>query len=193
MATVLIFSGICSGTSRSWLPAFPWWRPHPRFASWTKHRRSYLRSLFGKETAKALLPVNYLQKQSLILWLRWQTWALRAAGKISILFINGRAVQHRLIHHAVKEAFSFAADVRKTSLVFTGYSNGSSFGGCKCASTQILEVRFVNQSEMYGAVHGAVKHALEAALLLLFRGNFGLHSIPVATASLWWASVPFEL
>jgi len=141
-----------------------------------------IRSLFGKETAKALLPVNYLQSNLLIRGYVGKPELARSGKKYQFLFINGRAVQHRLIHHAVKEAFHSLLMHEKHPWFLLDIQMDPALVDVNVHPRK-LEVRFVNQSEMYGAVHGAVKHALEAALLAPVQGQTLGYSMPLATAS----------
>ena len=118
-----------------------------------------VRTLFGGAVADALLPLTYEQSNLMVSGFVGKPELARSGKKYQFLFVNGRAVEDRLLSHAVKEAFHsllmhekfpwFLLDIElDPALVDTN------------VHPRKWQVKFVNSQEMYRAVFGAAQHAL---------------------------------
>ncbi len=123
-----------------------------------------VRSLFGGTVANALLPLHYEQSNLRVGGYVGKPELARASKKYQFLFINGRSVENRLISHAVKEAFHSLLMHEKHPWFIVDIAMDPALVDVNVHPRK-LEVQFVNSQEMYRAVFGAVKHALEASFL----------------------------
>jgi len=123
-----------------------------------------VRSLYGGESARALIPVQYHQSNLMINGFVGKPELARSAKKYQFIFLNGRSIQSRLIHHAVKEAFHSLLMHEKHPWFLLNINIDPQFVDVNVHPRK-LEVKFVNQQEVYRAVRGAVHHALQGQML----------------------------
>jgi DNA mismatch repair protein MutL len=118
-----------------------------------------VRSLFGNETAKALLPVKYGQMNLKISGFIGKPELSRSTKKYQFLFVNGRAIENRLISHAVGEAFHSLLMHEKYPWYALSIEIDPEFLDVNVHPRKV-EVKFLNSQEVYRAVQGSVAHAL---------------------------------
>lgn len=123
-----------------------------------------VRDLFGGETANALIPVTYHQSNLMIGGFVGKPELARSGKKYQFLFVNGRAVEDRLIGHAVKEAFHSLLMHEKYPWYLLNIEMDPALVDVNVHPRK-WEVKFVNTQEMYRAVFGSVSHALQNNML----------------------------
>lgn len=123
-----------------------------------------VRTLFGGTVANALLPLRYEQSNLKVSGYAGKPELARATKKYQFLFVNGRAIENRLISHAVKEAFHSLLMHEKHPWYVMDIQMDPALVDSNVHPRK-LEVKFVNSQEIYRVVFGAVKHALEGSLL----------------------------
>lgn len=123
-----------------------------------------IRALYGGSTAEALIPVQYHQSNLLIEGFVGKPELARSAKKYQFIFINGRSIESRLIQAAVKEAFHSLLMHEKYPWFLLHLNIDPQWVDVNVHPRK-LEVKFVNQQEVFRAVRGAVHHALQATSL----------------------------
>ncbi len=123
-----------------------------------------VRSLYGGQTAEALLPVTFHQSNLLISGFVGKPELSRSSRKYQFIFVNGHPVENRLVSRAVQEAFHSLLMTAKYPWFVLDLQMDPAFVDINVHPRK-LEVRFVNTQEIYRAVFGAVQHALHAAPL----------------------------
>jgi DNA mismatch repair protein MutL len=123
-----------------------------------------VRVLYGGETADALIPVTYHQSNLVINGFVGKPELARSSRKYQFLFVNGRAIESRAVAHAVKEAFHSLLMHEKQPWYLLDVQMDPQFVDVNVHPRK-LEVRFLNQREVYKAVMGSVHHALEGSML----------------------------
>lgn len=123
-----------------------------------------VRDLFGGETANALIPVTYQQSNLMISGFVGKPELARSGKKYQFLFVNGRAVEDRLVGHAVKEAFHSLLMHEKYPWYLLNIEMDPALVDVNVHPRK-WEVKFVNTQEMYRAVFGSVSHALQNNML----------------------------
>ncbi len=123
-----------------------------------------VRTLYGGQTAQALIPVQYHQSNFLIQGFVGKPELSRSNRKYQFLFVNGHPVDNRTVSHAVQEAFhSLLMNAKYPWFVLLLELDPALVD--VNVHPRKMEVRFVNQQEVYRAVFGAVEHALNHAVL----------------------------
>lgn len=136
-----------------------------------------IRSLFGGQTADALVPVSYKQSNLKINGFVGKPELARSSKKYQFVFVNGRAIGSAMIGHAVKEAFHSLLMHEKYPWYLLDIKIDPDFVDVNVHPRK-LEVKFVNQQEVYKAVRGSVHHALEGEMLApVERPSFGSNNI----------------
>ncbi len=144
-----------------------------------------IRQLFGGQTAEALLPVHYEQSNLLLSGFVGKPELARSSRKYQFLFVNGRPIESRLLMHAVKDAFHSLLMHEKHPWYVLDLQIDPQWVDVNVHPRK-LEVRFLNQQEVFRAVRGAVHHALEGAILSPVFQNI----TPLVTSSS--ATLPLE-
>jgi DNA mismatch repair protein MutL len=130
-----------------------------------------VRSLFGNDTAQAMIPVQFHQSNLLIEGFVGKPELSRSSKKYQFLFVNGRSIENRFISHAVKEAFHSLLMHEKHPWFLLKITMDPEQVDVNVHPRK-LEVKFVNQQEVYRAVFGMVHHALQhQALSPIFHGE----------------------
>lgn len=145
-----------------------------------------VRTLFGGTVANALLPLHYEQSNLKVGGYVGKPELARASKKYQFLFVNGRAIENRLISHAVKEAFHSLLMHEKHPWYVMDIQMDPALVDSNVHPRK-LEVKFVNSQEIYRVVFGAVKHALENSLLSPL-----LAAVPIQSESLLERVSSFE-
>lgn len=123
-----------------------------------------IRSLYGDQTAGALIPINFQQSNLIISGFVGKPELSRSSKKYQFLFVNGRAVEDRMVSHAVKDAFHSLLMHEK----FPWYLIDMQIDPATVdvnVHPRKMEVRFLNQQEVFRDVMSTVHHALEAQTL----------------------------
>jgi DNA mismatch repair protein MutL len=122
------------------------------------------RALFGGQTAGAVLPVRYEQGNFSIHGFVGKPELARSSKKYQFVFVNGRPIQSRMIMQAVKQAFHSLLMHEKYPFYILDLVMDPQLVDVNVHPRK-LEVKFVNQQEVFRAVMGSVHHALKGALL----------------------------
>lgn len=123
-----------------------------------------VRDLYGGETARALVPLQFHQSNLLMDGYVGKPELARSAKKYQFIFLNGRSIENRLIQHAVREAFHSLLMHEKHPWFLLNINIDPQLVDVNVHPRK-LEVKFVNQQEVYRAVRGAVHHALQGQML----------------------------
>lgn len=126
---------------------------------------STIYSLFGKETANAVIPLNLSQNGVKVSGYIGKPEISRGNRSLEMVFVNGRAVQNRMISSAVEEAY-------KTRLMQKRFPFTVLMLNIPPESVDVnvhpakLEVRFSDEQLIYRTVYLAVSGALSEASLI---------------------------
>ncbi|MBT4384880.1 DNA mismatch repair endonuclease MutL [Candidatus Peregrinibacteria bacterium] len=123
-----------------------------------------VRVLFGNETAAGLLPLGYAQSNLQISGFVGKPELARKSKKYQFIFVNGRAIENRALNHAVTDAFHSLLMHEKFPWYILDIKIDPEMVDVNVHPRK-LEVKFVNQQEVFRAVRGAVHHALEGNML----------------------------
>ncbi|MBU0981515.1 DNA mismatch repair endonuclease MutL [Patescibacteria group bacterium] len=123
-----------------------------------------IRSLFGGSVAVALVPVQFHQSNLLISGFVGKPEVARSSKKYQFVFVNGRAIESKLVASAVKEAFHSLLMHEKYPWFLLNIQIDPQFVDVNVHPRK-LEVKFLNQQEVFRAVRGATAAALESATL----------------------------
>lgn len=130
-----------------------------------------IRILYGDDSAEALLKINYQQSNLCISGFVGKPELSRSNKKYQFLFVNGRSIFDRSIAHAVKDAFHSLLMHEKFPWFLIDMEIDPHFIDVNVHPRK-LEIRFLNQQEIYRTVLNTVKHALEANMLSPVVSNF---------------------
>lgn len=123
-----------------------------------------IRTLYGGETAQALIPITYQQSNLMIAGFVGKPELALRSKKYQFLFVNGRAIENRSLHYAVTEAFHSLLMHEKHPWYVLDIHMDPAMVDVNVHPRK-LEVKFLNEQEMFRAVRGAVHHALQGQLL----------------------------
>ena len=123
-----------------------------------------VRALYGGQTSQALIPLQFHQTNLLIDGFVGKPELARSGKKYQFIFLNGRSINNGMINHAVKEAFHSLLMHEKYPWFLLNMNIDPQFVDVNVHPRK-LEVKFVNQQEVYRAVRGAVHHALQGQML----------------------------
>ncbi len=126
--------------------------------------RERIRTLYGGETANALVPVTYQQSNLIISGYVGKPELARKSKKYQFLFVNGRAIESRSLHYAVTEAFHSLLMHEKHPWYALNIEMDPALVDVNVHPRK-LEVKFLNEQEMFRAVRGSVHHALQGEML----------------------------
>ncbi len=128
--------------------------------------------LYGGTIAEALLGVRYQQSNLIISGFVGKPELSRASRKYQFLFVNGRAIESRLVGRAVEEAFHSLLMTDKYPWFAVNIEIDPAFVDVNVHPRK-LEVKFVNTQEVYRAVFGAAQHALQSTMIApVLRSEF---------------------
>lgn len=144
-----------------------------------------VRSLYGSQTANALIPVQFHQSNLVINGFVGKPELARSSKKYQFILVNGRPIDSRLIQRAVKDAFHSLLMHEKHPWFLLDIQIDPQLVDVNVHPRK-LEVKFVNQQEVFRAVRGSVHHALQGNLL---SPAFVAAAAPAATAPVP-ASIP---
>lgn len=121
---------------------------------------SRIRGLYGGDVERGLLPVQYHQSNLQIRGFVGKPELSRSSRKYQFIFVNGRFIESRVIQSAVNEAFHSLLMHGKHPWFLLDIEMDPEFLDVNVHPRK-LELRFLNQQELFRAVRGAAKHALE--------------------------------
>lgn len=120
--------------------------------------------LYGGTVANALLPLQYHQSNLLISGFVGKPELSRSSRKYQFLFVNGRAIESRLVGRAIEDAFHSLLMTDKHPWFAAAIEIDPAFVDVNVHPRK-LEVKFVNSQEVYRAVFGAAQHALQNTMI----------------------------
>lgn len=115
--------------------------------------------LYGEDIAKALIPVIYLQSNLSINGFIGKPELSRSSKKYQFLFVNGRAIESRVVSQAVKEGFHSLLMHEKHPWYLFDIQIDPGIIDVNVHPRK-LEIRFLNQQEIFRVIMGAVHHTL---------------------------------
>ena len=115
--------------------------------------------LYGNDTAKNLVPVTYQQANLMITGFIGKPELSRSSKKYQFLFVNGRAIESRVVSQAVKEGFHSLLMHEKYPWYLFDMQIDPALVDVNVHPRK-LEVRFLNQQEIFRVIMGAVHHTL---------------------------------
>ncbi len=115
--------------------------------------------LYGNDTAKSLIPVTYQQSNLMITGFIGKPELSRSSKKYQFLFVNGRAIESRVVSQAVKEGFHSLLMHEKYPWYLFDMQIDPALVDVNVHPRK-LEVRFLNQQEIFRVIMGAVHHTL---------------------------------
>lgn len=128
-----------------------------------------IRSLYG-EAANALIPINYQQSNLMLSGFVGKPELSRSSKKYQFLFVNGRPIEDRMISHAVKDAFHSLLMHEKFPWYLIDMQIDPNLIDVNVHPRK-LEIRFLNQQEVFRVVMSTIHHALEASVLAPIIGR----------------------
>ncbi len=123
-----------------------------------------VRSLYGDSTAESLVAINFQQSNLIISGFVGKPELSRSSKKYQFLFVNGRAIEDRMIARAVKDAFHSLLMHEKFPWYLIDMQVDPATVDVNVHPRK-SELRFLNQQEVFRAVMSTVHHALEAQTL----------------------------
>jgi len=126
---------------------------------------SVIYSLFGSETAKAVLPVEHEESGIRISGFVGRPETARGNRNNQFFFINGRTIRNKALTAALEDAYKTLLMQNKFPFCVLHVKISPELYDVN-VHPQKLEVRFSNESAVYMAVFHAVKGALSSASLI---------------------------
>ncbi|MBI5755045.1 DNA mismatch repair endonuclease MutL [Candidatus Peregrinibacteria bacterium] len=130
----------------------------------TVEPRDRIRSILGRDTEEHLLPIFYGGKDFQIKGYIGKPEISRTSRENQYFFINGRSIQSNSLSHAVKEGFQTLLPHGKYPLFIMYLTIEPQYIDVNVHPRK-TEIRFQNQSELYGAFLRSVKQSLETNVL----------------------------
>ncbi len=128
-----------------------------------------IRSLYG-DAANSLIPINYQQSNLMLSGFVGKPELSRSSKKYQFLFVNGRPIEDRMISHAVKDAFHSLLMHEKFPWYLIDMQIDPNLIDVNVHPRK-LEIRFLNQQEVFRVVMSTIHHALEANVLAPIIGQ----------------------
>lgn len=126
---------------------------------------STIYSLFGKETARAVIPLNYAQNGIKVSGYIGKPEISRGNRSLELVYVNGRTVYNRTIITAIEDAYK--TRLMQKRFPFTVLKLDISPGNVDVnVHPAKLEVRFSDENQVYRAIYMAVSEALSGASLI---------------------------
>ncbi len=122
-----------------------------------------IRSLYGT-AADSLIPINYQQSNLILSGFVGKPELSRSSKKYQFLFVNGRPIEDRMVSHAVKDAFHSLLMHEKFPWYLINMEIDPNLIDVNVHPRK-LEIRFLNQQEVFRVVMSTIHHALEANML----------------------------
>jgi DNA mismatch repair protein MutL len=126
---------------------------------------SVIYSIYGKDTAKSLIPVQYYENGMAISGFIGRPEIARGTRNQQSIFINGRFIRSRVISSALEDAYKTILMQHKFPFCVLNLKASPETFDVN-VHPQKLEVRFSNDSAIYSHIFHAVKNALTSTSLL---------------------------
>lgn len=121
--------------------------------------------VYGKETAKKMLEVNYNKGEYSITGLLGKPELSRANRSYENLFINGRYIKNRIISSAIEDAYKTRLLVGKFPVYVLNFTISPALVDVNVHPAK-LEVRFHNDDEIYQIFYEAVCNVFQNEVLI---------------------------
>lgn len=121
--------------------------------------------VYGKETAKKMLEINYKKGEYAIMGLLGKPELSRANRSYENLFINGRYIKNRIISSAIEEAYKTRLLVGKFPIYVLHFMLPPALVDVNVHPAK-LEVRFHNDDEIYQIFYEAVCNVFQNEVLI---------------------------
>jgi len=135
--------------------------------------RERIRSIYGGSIADALVPIFYNQSNLKITGFVGRPELARSTKKYQFLFVNGRAIESRFVSRAVMEAFHSLLMHEKYPWYAINIEIDPEFLDVNVHPRK-MEVKFLNNQEVYNSIFGAVHHALSNMNLSPVNGRIAM-------------------
>lgn len=122
-------------------------------------------SLYGKDTAKGTLPIQYVQDDITVSGLIGLPTLTRANRSYEQFFINGRYIKSQLLQKATEEAYKTLVTIGKFPFVVLHLNISPEEVDVNVHPTK-LEVRFRNSEAIYNAVYEGIRKHLSSENLI---------------------------
>ncbi|HDZ21706.1 hypothetical protein LCGC14_0284670 [marine sediment metagenome] len=119
---------------------------------------------FGDDLADTLMPISATHDGLDIVGLIGPPTAARSSGKWQYIFVNGRYIRDRLLSHALREAYRGRVDPNRWPVAFLFIQIAPDRVDVNVHPTKI-EVRFQDSRHVHSALLGALRDALNKAML----------------------------
>ncbi len=126
---------------------------------------SVIYSIYGRDFAKAVLPVNYKSGVYSVSGFIGKPEIARGNRGRQSVFLNGRYIKNRVVSTAVEEAYKTML-MQKKFPVYVLLLNAPSESFDVNVHPQKLEVRFSDEKQVYSVIYHGVKSALTDASLI---------------------------
>jgi len=126
---------------------------------------SVIYSIYGKDTARSVIPVNYYENGMEISGYIGRPEIARGTRNWQSIFINGRFIRSRVISSALEDAYKTILMQHKFPFCVLNLKASPETFDVN-VHPQKLEVRFSNDSTIYSHVFHAIKNALSSTSLL---------------------------
>jgi len=126
---------------------------------------SVIYSLFGSETAKAVLPVDHEESGIKVSGFVGKPETARGNRNSQFFFINGRTIRNKVLTAALEDAYKTLLMQNKFPFCVLNVKTSPELYDVN-VHPQKLEVRFSNENAVYLAVFHGVKGALSSASLI---------------------------
>lgn len=122
-------------------------------------------SLYGKETAKACLKIEYQDEKVKINGYAGKPEIARGNRNQQSIFINGRYIRNKVIASAIDEAYKTYLLKNKFAFIVLNIEVNSMLVDVNVHPTK-MEVRFSDEQDIFRAVYHAVNNALQSKSLI---------------------------
>ncbi len=121
--------------------------------------------VYGKETAKKMLEINYNKGEYAITGLLGKPELARANRSYENLYINGRYIKNRIVSSAIEDAYKTRLLVGKFPVYVLNFTIPPTLVDVNVHPAK-LEVRFQNDDEIYQIFYEAVCKAFQNEILI---------------------------
>lgn len=122
-------------------------------------------SLYGKETAKACLKIEYQDEKIIINGYAGKPEIARGNRNQQSIFINGRYIRNKVIASAIDEAYKTYLLKNKFAFIVLNIEVNSMLVDVNVHPTK-MEVRFSGEQDIFRAVYHAINNALQSKSLI---------------------------
>jgi DNA mismatch repair protein MutL len=116
-------------------------------------------NIFGRAVSQSLIPLKYGTKRLIISGLVGKPYSTRSSPNMQFIYVNGRYVSSRLVSRAIREAYGTLLPKNRYPICVIAMEISPGYIDVNIHPTK-LQVKFVNESEVYESVVAGVKAAL---------------------------------